>query len=160
MKIKINELMGHSKIEFDFTADSIDGIDLKGDVHVTGIAYNNGTQYIVTGEYKTTVTTQCVKCLENILETMEGSFEGKFLDSKSYKEYLKSLASDSELGEESLDEAVNGEIDILELVRQYIILDLPLYPACVPMCKDASALEKYSDDGIDPRWQQLLQIKN
>jgi len=37
---------------------------------------------------------------------------------------------------------------------------MPPYPQCEPSCEDDSEIEKHSNDGIDPRWQQLLQIKN
>ncbi|MCJ8342935.1 MAG: DUF177 domain-containing protein [Cetobacterium sp.] len=160
MKVKINDLMNGSKINFDFTVDKIDGVSLKEPVSINGIAYREENAYILECHYHGVIETQCVKCLEPLLETVKGDFQEKFLDSKSYSRYLSSLGEEEELEDEVINEAVNGELEIIDLVREHIILELSLYPTCEPSCDDTTMLEQYGDDGIDPRWQQLLQIKN
>ena len=160
MKVKINDLQQGSKIEFNFKIDSLEDLNLKEPVEVTGTVYRVEDFYVVQGNYKTILDLQCVKCLKTITQNLEGNFDGKFLNPKSYEKYLSSLEEEEEMEDEIVGEASNGEIDILELVREYIILDLPLYPSCDPICEDTSVIDRYSDDGVDPRWQQLLQIKN
>ncbi|MGL4307807.1 YceD family protein [Cetobacterium sp. SF1] len=160
MKIKINDLMNGSKIDFDFTVEKMEDILLKEPVHLVGEAFKEENVYVVKGHFKALVQTECVKCLASLYETVEGDFQEKFLDSKSYSKYLSNLKEEEELEDEVINEAVNGELEIIELVREHIILGLSLYPVCDPVCEDTSVLDKYSDDGIDPRWQQLLQIKN
>ena len=80
-----------------------------------------------------------------------------FLDEGAYRQYMKNLKAECEIdSNEIYDEIIDGEIDLLELVREYIILDLPPYPQCNPKCEDDSEIEKYSDDGIDSRWQIII----
>ena len=80
---------------------------------------------------------------------------------RQYIQYLKSLSTECEIDKNEIyDPIENGIIDLESLVREYILLDMPPYPQCEPSCEDDSEIEKHSNDGIDPRWQQLLQIKN
>lgn len=102
-----------------------------------------------------------MRCLKDIEVDLNGEFIGSFLDEAAYRQYMKNLKTECEIdSNEIYDEIINGEIDLSRLVREYIILDLPPYPQCDPKCEDDSEIEKYSDNGIDSRWQQLLQIKN
>jgi len=50
------------------------------------------------------------------------------------------------------------EIDVIDLIRQYVIINLPLKKICNPDCQGI----KYSlteEDFNDPRWASLMQIK-
>ena len=148
-------------LEFDFYIDSIEDVELKERVHVVGTAVNNNGKVEITGKYSTVIKTQCVRCLKEIEIELENNFTGTFLDENEYRQYLKSLNTECEINQDEIyDEIEDGVIDLERLVREYIILDMPPYPQCDPICEDNSEIEKYSDDGIDPRWQQLLQIKN
>lgn len=148
-------------LEFDFYIDKMEDIDLKERVHVVGTAVNNNGKVEVSGNYSTVVRTQCVRCLKDIEIELNNNFMGTYLDEAQYNQYLKSLNAECEINQDEVyDEIKDGIIDLEGLVREYIILDMPPYPQCQPVCEDDSEIEKYSDDGIDPRWQQLLQIKN
>ena len=89
----------------------------------------------------------------------EKEFNAKFLNPQDYERYLETLAKAAEMTEEDYFEAEGNEIDVTELVREELLLEMPQYPACVPECKDDSYLQKYSNDGMDSRWAQLLDIK-
>ena len=148
-------------LEFDFYIDKMEDIDLKERVHVVGTAVNNNGKVEISGNYSTIVRTQCVRCLKDIEIELNNNFMGTYLDEAQYTQYLKSLNAECEINQDEVyDEIKDGIIDLEGLVREYIILDMPPYPQCQPVCEDDSEIEKYSDDGIDPRWQQLLQIKN
>lgn len=148
-------------MEFDFYIDNMDDIELLEKVHVVGTAVNNNGKVEISGHYSTKLRTQCVRCLKELELKLENDFIGTFLDENQYTQYLKSLNTECEIDENEIyDPIENGIIDLASLVREYIILDMPPYPQCEPICEDDSEIEKHSDNGIDPRWQQLLQIKN
>lgn len=163
MKLQLKDFNGveNHTLKFDFYIDNIEDIELKSRVHVVGTAINNNGKVELSGHYSTEVEAQCVRCLKSITINLENDFSGTFLDEVEYRRYLKSLNTECEIDQNEIyDEIIDGEIDLESLVREYIILDLPPYPQCYPECEDNSEIEKYSNDGIDPRWQQLLQIKN
>lgn len=163
MKLRIedfNEVLDHT-LKFDFYIDKMEDVEILKPVHVIGKAINNNGKIVIEGHYSTEVGIQCVRCLAESTLKLENDFNAVFLEANQYRQYLKSLNDECEISQDEIyDEVVDGEIDLSSLVREYIILDLPVYPSCIPSCEDESHIEKYKDDGIDPRWQQLLQIKN
>jgi uncharacterized protein len=117
-------------------------------------------EVIIRGDYKAFLKTSCVRCLEEIDLEVSGEFFGDYKESKDYNEYIESLGKEAQVHDDMVEELVNGEIDISSLVRDYIILDMPQFPACEPECSGLDELEKYRNSGIDSRWQQLLDLKN
>ena len=164
MKLRVKDFSSvlNNTIKFDFYVENIEELNLSDKIHITGNAISDGNgRFEVSGKYSTKAIVQCVRCLKNIEIDLNGEFTGTFLDENAYKQYMKNLKVECEVdSNEIYDEIIDGEINLLGLVREYIILDLPLYPQCNPECEDDSEIEKYSDNGIDSRWQQLLQIKN
>lgn len=163
MKLQIkdfNEVLDNT-LKFDFYIDRMEDVELKERVHIIGTAVNNNGKITLSGHYTTKVNTQCVRCLKENVVDLENEFTATYLDEAQYNKYLKSLNQECDVTEEEIyDQIIDDTIDLDALVREYIILDLPPYPQCYPNCDDESHIEKYKDDGIDPRWQQLLQIKN
>lgn len=160
MKLEIKNFPNQI-LEFDFYIDSMEDVELKERVHVIGTAVNNNGKVEISGKYSTKVKTQCVRCLKELEIELKNDFTGTFLDEAEYTQYLKSLNPECEISQNEIyDEIKDGVIDLDQLIREYIILDMPPYPQCEPNCEDDSEIEKYGDNGIDPRWQQLLQIKN
>lgn len=160
MKIKLSELDGKERVKFNFSVSSLEGVDLEGELHIEGTAKRLNNEYFIEGKYSARIKTQCVRCLEDItIDLGKKKFQARFLDHEDYQRYLETLSKAAEMTEEDYFEAVNGEIDITELIREEMFLEMPQYPACVPECKDNSYLQKYSNDGMDSRWAQLLDIK-
>lgn len=163
MKLNVKDFNDTSKnsMDFKFTIKNLDDIDTDL-VEVEGKAKKNSNGKIeIDVHYKTEVELQCVRCLEKITYPLESNFHSVFLDEAEYRQYIKSLDLECEVSlDEIYDEVVDGVIDLSELVREYIILDLPPYPSCYPECNGMLELEKYQKDEIDSRWQQLLKIKN
>ncbi len=160
MKIKLIDL-DRENVKFNFSVSSLEGVDLDGELHIEGTAKRlNNEEYLVEGRYSAKIKTQCVRCLEEIVVDLgEKEFNGKFLNAQDYERYLETLAKSAEMTEEDYFKAEDNEIDVIELVREEMFLEMPQYPACVPECKDDSYLQKYSNDGMDSRWAQLLDIK-
>ena len=54
------------------------------------------------------------------------------------------------------------ELDLADVVRQAVLLELEPYPVCPAECRgqvEGASLETPSDH-IDPRWAPLLELKN
>lgn len=51
-----------------------------------------------------------------------------------------------------------GEIDVKELIRQYIIINLPLKKICKPNCKGIEYFLKEKTFN-EPRWDSLIELK-
>lgn len=160
--IKIEEIRAcqNQTINFDFTDNKMEGIRLASPVKIKGFAEVQNEGFLVCGEYAAEIMTTCVRCLEDIKVNLAGNFQEYFLDSESFKRYLDSLESECEIDDSGVVEAIDNEIDITELVREHIILEMTPYPACEPECEGIEELEKYADDGVDLRWQKLFELKN
>lgn len=159
MKIKLSDL-DKDNVKFNFSVSSLEGVNLDGDLHIEGKAKRLNNEYFIEGRYSAKIKTQCVRCLEELIVDLgEKEFVAKFLDPQSYEKYLETLAKAGEMTEEDYFEAQGNEIDVTELVREELLLEMPQYPVCVPECKDDSYLQKYSNNGMDSRWAQLLDIK-
>lgn len=162
MIIKIDEIKAcqSQTINFDFTDDKMEGIKLASPVKIKGFAEVQNDGFLVCGEYTAEIMTTCVRCLKEIKIDLAGDFQEYFLDSESFKKYLDSLEAECEIDDSGVVEAVDNEIDITELVREHIILEMTPYPACEPECEGIEELKKYADDGVDLRWQKLFELKN
>lgn len=165
MKLKIQDFGVNQQIEeVTLKVDSLDEVNLLEPAEIKFTLSQReevgiGTVYSIIGSYAVTVKVQCVRCLKEIAQNISGKFNWNFLEPKEYLAYIKSLKVESELDSEGFEEALDGEIDILDLVRQQIILDLDSYPTCKPDCEDDSEIKKYTEDEIDSRWAKLLEIK-
>ncbi len=159
MIIKLSEIINESEVTFDYVEKTIDSIDTPEGVTIRGRAFKDDNGYVVEGSYRTVLRLECVRCLTEIEPLIQGDFRAEYLDPKEYSKYTSSLKPEEEFGDKHFEEALNSEINISDLVREYIILDLSQYEACLPECSDTTEVEKYSKEDVDPRWQQLLDIK-
>ena len=147
-------------------------IDLDGeDVTLTGkTEFSGETQRIdgkahVRGTINADVSLDCTRCLEPIAKHIDVSFDDVFVDSSEEPD-----ADEIEIGAEELDEALvpDGQIDMAEVVREQILLALPIQVLCREDCKglcpqcgaNRNLIDcKCADDEIDPRWAALKSLK-
>ena len=162
MIIKLDELRAKpkEKEKFSYTTSEVEGIKLLSPLEIEGEISYVGDEIFVRGQYKVKVTTPCVKCLKEVEISLDGEYDGHYSEGETYEKHMESLKKECDVKENYLDEAVHGEIDITELVREFIILDMPPYPTCEPECDGLEEMERYSKDDVDPRWQELLNLKN
>lgn len=158
MIVKLSQIINETEVNFDYTEDVMESLILPEGVTIRCKAYREDNHYVVEGSYRAILKLECVRCLTEIEPLIQGEFIGRFLDPKDYAKYLSSLKPEEEFGKYHYEEAKDSEIDISSLVREYIILDMSQYESCLPECTDTSEVE-YKKDNIDPRWQQLLEIK-
>lgn len=162
MKLKLEELktkgLNHFQFEESIKELADLGFELVEPVKVKYTIDLLGEEVYVKGDFSTRIKTTCVKCLNFYEKTVAGEIESSYLDSKIHKKYLDSLEDDMESDENVYEELINGEIDIDELVREHLILEVDPYEVCSENCQGLSEMKDYEDDGIDPRWAQLLEM--
>ncbi len=160
--INIEKLKQESKsfFEVDTTIEPTE-MELKNEGIVEPVKINCsvrilGEEVLLEGRYETAIEYQCVRCLEKFNGELKGNFETIFYseDSGDYNDEQEEYF-DGDVIKEPL---VNGKIDIVEFVRECILLEMEQYPVCSKECKGVENFEEYDNKGIDPRWQQLINI--
>ncbi|WP_233515195.1 YceD family protein [Marinitenerispora sediminis] len=121
---------------------------------------------LVTGRARTRMEGECARCLDPLAEQVEAEFQELFrypLDDE-----IGGVAAGVEADAESEDEDYYLEGDLIDLeqvVRDAVVLALPLSPLCRDDCpglciecgaKLAEAGPDHGhDDRVDPRWEAL-----
>ena len=160
------------EFEFSLAPEEIDlesnDAKLKSAVKIKGKLTKHIAQTDVQGVIRAELEIECTRCLQQIDREAEFAFEAAFVLSENFTE-----AKEAELNANDLDVSVfeGDKIDLTELVREQILLNLPEQVFCKEDCRglcekcganrnliDCSCKEKE----IDPRWQGLreLNIKN
>ena len=116
---------------------------------------------IVTGNLCADLLLTCDRCLEEY--KYKASFDiDEALEIINNQELPTSLELDYDKCYETVSE--DQKIDITDLIRQYIILDLPLKKICKETCEglqcEYTKKDKDSDFDLDPRWKSLIDVKN
>lgn len=111
---------------------------------------------LVTGEVDVPVTGQCARCLEPIEDTLS-------LDVQELYAYEGSTTEAT--SEEDEVRRIDGDfLDLAPLVRDTVVLTLPLSPTCTPdcsgLCVDCGLRlddlpADHSHEVLDPRWAGL-----
>jgi uncharacterized protein len=158
-----------SEFDFELTPEEID-LDgeyakLKTAARVKGNLTRHIAQTDVAGTIWADLEIECTRCLEKIDKTQEIAFKAAFVTPENYTQ-----AKEAELKAEDLDVSIleGNEIDMTELVREQILLNLPEQIFCREDCKglcekcganrnliDCNCEEKE----IDPRWAALKNLK-
>ena len=140
-------------------AKLISPIDVKGKLTKGIVALT------VEGEISAVAGMECTRCLQPVEHKLHIPFKTEFITAENYK-----AAKESELHEQDLDTAVyeGDKIDLTELVREQILLNLPEQVFCTENCRglcekcganrnliDCNCIEKETD----PRWSALKNLK-
>ena len=162
MKLKLEELKmkGLDHFHFEEIIKELDdlGFELLEPVKVEFTIDILDEEIAVVGNFSTKIKTTCVKCLKEYEKEIAGEIESSYLDTKKHKKYLDSLEEDMESDNCIYEELIDGEINIDELVREHLILEVNPYGICSQECEGLPEMKDYEDDGIDPRWAELLEM--
>ncbi|MCW5965551.1 MAG: DUF177 domain-containing protein [Bryobacterales bacterium] len=120
-----------------------------------GIAqYRESTREIlVRGGLETTISFPCDRCLEKIFRPLKLSFDLAYLP-----EEATPTEEEREVGSGEIDLAFyHGEgLDLDDVLREQILLDLPMRRVCEPACaKEPLPLKVKTEVVRDPRWSVL-----
>ena len=163
--------LGNSPHSFEFSLlpEEIelesDELKLKSLVDVQGKLTKHIAQTDVEGTISAETETGCTRCLQAVEQKLDISFEAAFVTEENYTK-----AKEAEINAKDLDVSVveDDKIDLAELVREQILLNLPEQVFCKEDCKglcekcganrnliDCKCIEKE----VDPRWSALKNLK-
>ena len=163
--------LGKSVLDFDFSLPP-ETIDLESEdaklrdaIVVKGKLTKGIVQVDVEGEISAVIEIECTRCLQPTTQKLHIHFKTEFIAAEHYP-----TAKEAELQEKDLDAAVyeGDKIDVSEIVREQILLNLPEQVFCQENCRglcekcganrnliDCKCIEKE----IDPRWSVLKNFK-
>jgi uncharacterized protein len=159
-----------SLFKFDFTLEpgeidlSDEAARLKTPVAVKGELKKGIVETTVAGTIAAEVVFDCTRCLAEVERRLEFPFTAAFVAPEHY-----TAAREAELGAEDLDTSVieGSRIDLGELVREQLLLNLPeqvfCREDCRGLCAKCGANRNATDCGceekeIDPRWAGLKNL--
>ena len=152
----INQPVGYSR-DFYFELPSthlppdLDLADISGSAKITRTAQD----LLVLVKMHATIITECVRCLTPFPQPLNIDFTELYA-------FSKTKAADSEL---VLPE--DGSINLGPLIREYMLLDIPISPFCKPDCKGLCPICgenlnetscDHDDEAIDPRLAVLKSL--
>jgi uncharacterized protein len=140
-------------------------VALKNEVRVEGSVTRHIAQADVEGEIEAVVGLECSRCLLPVERNLKFPFSVGFVAPEHYSE-----AKELELRADDLDIAVldDNKIDVAEIVREQILLNLPepIYcrEDCRGLCPQCGANRnlidcKCEEKEFDPRWAALKGLK-
>lgn len=161
----------NSKMEFDF-ALAPEEVDLSGEsaklkapVKVKGELRRGIAQTDVSGTIIADVVLECTRCLTETAQRLDIPLAAAFVAPENYTQ-----AREAEIGVQDLGVSIleDDQIDLTELVREQILLNLPAQIFCREDCQ--GLCEKCGvnrnlincnceEKEIDPRWQGLRELK-
>jgi len=157
------------QFEISFAPDEID-IDgeamIKSEIVFNGQLSRADERTFVRGAIKADAEIDCTRCLEPVERPIDITFEDVFVEAVA-----ESDKDEVELAVEQLDEALleSEEIDLAEVVREQILLDLPeqifCKEDCRGLCPQCGGNRNLIDcscerDQVDPRWAALKELQN
>ena len=143
-----------------------DEVKLKNAVEISGQVTKHIAQTDVEGTIRAEIEMECTRCLQSIDKKFEAEFKAAFVTAENYTQ-----AKEAELSAEDLDVAVfeGDRIDLTELVREQLLLNLPEQVFCQEDCQglcqkcganrnliNCNCVEKE----VDPRWAALGKLKS
>ncbi len=155
------------QVEISFARDEI---DIDGEATITSkVAFNGQVsrrdeRTFVRGAIRADAVLDCTRCLEPVERAIDITFEDVFVQSLA-----ESDKDEAEIAVEQLDEALleSEEIDLAEVVREQILLELPeqifCKEDCRGLCPQCGGNRNLIDcscerDQVDPRWAALKNL--
>lgn len=132
-------------------------INVPPDLHLTNLtgtvrATRTPQGILLQGNFAAMIDLECVRCLTNIQQTLKLEFTELYAFSQRY-------VTDS-----GLIMPETGIIDLAPVLREYILLEIPISPLCRPDCKGLCPICgnnlnestcNHEDDSGDPRLASL-----
>ena len=150
------------KDEFDLETE---GIKVIGDVEMIGEVRRNAAKTDVRGSVKVPLEIDCTRCLTPVRRELDVVFQIDFVDRAFLPESKETHLDGNDLDTDILE---GDEIDLTEIAREQILLNLPETTLCREECKGiCPTCGKDLNDGdcpcgedeIDPRWATLKNLK-
>jgi uncharacterized protein len=135
-------------------------------------AQKNGSEYLVEGHLQAALVTECGRCLGVAKLPVDTRFASMFSRASGQPAHGagEELEADDEDNEDVSREEFSGHAIVLdELIREYLVLEVPMQPLCSPECQGI-AVPKHvrppedvfgsGDAKVDPRLAPLLRLRD
>ena len=183
LKFRVDDLLEEPReVRGEISASTLDevlrgmlgelGYRATGPAHVRGHAYRSKRDVFVEAELEATVAFDCVRCLEPLALTLARKIRHLLVPGKRDLAPVGEESMEAELhaeqdADEDLDCYEGDTIDLVELLREDILLELPMNPTCVEASgarcarfdEVLSAPGAGGEPAVDPRWAPLLELK-
>ncbi|WP_022926137.1 YceD family protein [Serinicoccus marinus] len=121
---------------------------------------------LVTGTAQATARGECVRCLDEIVDDVEVTFQELYAypDRAAHHQEVGSRSGDQDASDEDEQRMLDGDLmDLEEVVRDAVVTELPFQPVCREdcpgLCSECGARladdPEHEHDVIDPRWSAL-----
>lgn len=149
----------------DIPAGTLDEWELTEPVLGKVRASNARRNIVVRGKAKTAVAMECGRCLREYSQTLEFDLDIT-VPMSHFNAFLGAAAVDVDPNDDG-DELTRDDINALfqghslyvsELVRQAIVLAVPIQPLCGDDCPGLPEAKTYNEAPIDPRWAALEKV--
>lgn len=136
-----------------------------GSAQVGGTVYRSAaSEVIVDGIIETAVGFDCSRCLEEQTFSVSSRKSYVLVKRSPQSEGSDEITVSDDDDDGAVDTFEGDEIDLRELFRQELMLQLPMNPICetagLTPCAEIELPDgAEADEGIDPRWAPLLEMK-
>lgn len=170
MIVDLADLEGiEKKFEFSIPADNLDletdTVRLKGDIDVSVNIEKSIAKTNISGTIGVAAELECTRCLVPIDKQLAFNFDVSFVNSEQLVQEAIAELNEADL---DVDLLKGDEIDVKEVVREQILLNLPEQIFCKEDC--SGLCEKCgenlnlihcncADEEADPRWAALKSLK-
>jgi uncharacterized protein len=170
MIIDLNDFEGRSKsVDLEIAPKGID-LDteharLISPVHLTCEIVRSELRARVAGRISAKFEIECTRCLEPVSFPLDANFDVEFVDQEHFGSDGEHEIDRANLSVNSLED---GRLDLKELVREQLLLNLPDQFFCREDCKGLCEIcgvnrniencDCEADD-VDPRWSALKDLK-
>jgi uncharacterized protein len=136
VKIDLTEVAGtagaRGSHEFSTPVPGDDQVEVLGLVRGALTVTNMGRLLVLQGTFRGQVKMQCGRCLEPMTAAVEGALDEEFASQTAGVEPPADTIEKQEPHEAAYSA---GILDVTELVRQQLLLSVPLQPVCRPDCR-------------------------
>jgi uncharacterized protein len=170
MIIEVTEIEGASR-PFDFTIEPDEialehpNFRLTAPVHMEGEATRRAAQIEIKGNIAGAAEVDCTRCLQAIDRPLDVTFDIGFVEAENF-----TTEKDHEVQSDDLDTDIldSNSIDLKEIAREQILLNVPEQVFCQTECKglcaqcgaDRNLIDcKCDEKETDPRWDALKKLK-
>jgi uncharacterized protein len=137
-------------------------------------AQKNEQDYLVEGHLQAALVTECGRCLGVAKLPVDTRFATLFSRGSSQPAHAPAAAAEHEADEEDDEdlsrEEFSGHAIVLDaLIREYLVLEVPMQPLCSPDCQGIAVPAHVrppedvfgpSDGKVDPRLAPLLRLRD
>lgn len=142
-----------------------DGVRIAGEISVVGELSKSAAKTDVKGSITAPLEVDCTRCLAPVKRELDVVFQVDFVGKEMFPESKETHLESSDLDTDVIE---GNELDLAEVAREQILLNLPEQVLCREDCKgicptcgtDLNESEcRCGEEDIDPRWAALKNLK-